>query len=297
MALASYRWLFIGLTCCGLVADQTSKYAVFRWLYQDGQWHEGHGNSYEVVPGWFKLIAQFEPSRAFSEGWRGWLQQWNAPVMPRVNHGALFGMGQSHQLRANAVFAAISAVAAGLVLVWGWQRSVAQDPWLSAALGLILAGTLGNFYDRLVFFGVRDFLYFYKIEWPVFNVADCCLVCGATLLFLHAFLSATSADTYPPSTSAPLTAATADTPAHTAHPKASLSVASAMALSSLSTVDSPVVLPSPNTDSTDEGVASKSTAGSAAGELTNASELTTTAGPSPAKTTDNVDRHNARPEA
>ena len=37
--------------------------------------------------------------------------------------------------------------------------------------------------------GVRDFLYFYKIEWPVFNVADCCLVCGAFLLLAQAFLA------------------------------------------------------------------------------------------------------------
>jgi signal peptidase II len=53
---------------------------------------------------------------------------------------------------------------------------------------LILAGTLGNLYDRLVFDGVRDFLHFYLIDWPVFNIADCCLVCGAFLLLAQAFL-------------------------------------------------------------------------------------------------------------
>jgi signal peptidase II len=50
-----------------------------------------------------------------------------------------------------------------------------------------LAGTLGNLYDRLVFGGVRDFLHFYWFQWPVFNVADCCLVCGAGLLLIQAF--------------------------------------------------------------------------------------------------------------
>ncbi len=55
------------------------------------------------------------------------------------------------------------------------------------ALGLILSGTLGNLFDRVVFNGGRDFLYFYWIEWPVFNVADCCLVCGAFLLLAQAF--------------------------------------------------------------------------------------------------------------
>lgn len=187
MGSSSFRWLFLSLTCLGLAADQASKYAVFRWLYGEGVWADGLGNSYDLVPGWFQFIAQFDPTEPFATDWREPLQRWNAPVMPRVNHGALFGMGQSHRERANLIFLAISGAAALVILVWGCQRSVASDRWLSAALGLILAGTLGNFYDRLVFGGVRDFLYFYKINWPVFNVADCCLVCGATLLFFHAF--------------------------------------------------------------------------------------------------------------
>ena len=40
----------------------------------------------------------------------------------------------------------------------------------------------------MVFNGVRDFLHWnYLFDWPVFNVADCCLVCGACLLLLQAF--------------------------------------------------------------------------------------------------------------
>jgi lipoprotein signal peptidase len=188
MASPTYRWLFLTLVCVGLAADQASKYAVFRWLYRDGVWMDGHGNSYDIVPGWFQLIAQYDPTEPFATDWREPLQRFNAAVMPRVNHGALFGMGQSHRERANMIFSLISGLAALVIIVWGWHRSVASDCWLSAALGLILAGTLGNFYDRLVFGGVRDFLYFYKINWPVFNVADCCLVCGASLLFFHAFV-------------------------------------------------------------------------------------------------------------
>ena len=47
------------------------------------------------------------------------------------------------------------------------------------ALGLILGGTLGNLYDRVVYDGVRDFIdwHYHDLEWPVFNIADCCLVC------------------------------------------------------------------------------------------------------------------------
>ena len=106
--------------------------------------------------------------------------------MPRVNHGALFGMGGDHKGTANGIFATVSAVAAVAILVWGMRRNTAREKWLMVALGLILGGTLGNFYDRVVFNGVRDFLYFYVIDWPVFNVADCCLVVGAGLLLVQA---------------------------------------------------------------------------------------------------------------
>ena len=182
----TYRWLLITLAVVGLAADQVTKYRVFRWLYQGGHLADGAGNSYDVVPGWFKLIAQFDPSAPLCDCGFDGLQTWSAPVMPRVNQGALFGMGGEHKGLANNVFAGVSLAAAVAILVWGMQRKTARERWLMAALGLILGGTIGNLYDRLVFNGVRDFLYFYAIEWPVFNVADCCLVCGAVMLVLHA---------------------------------------------------------------------------------------------------------------
>jgi signal peptidase II len=95
-------------------------------------------------------------------------------------------MGGEHKGRANGVFAVVSLIAAVAIVVWGMRRNTAREKWLMAALGLILGGTIGNLYDRLIFNGVRDFLYFYAIEWPVFNVADCCLVVGAGLLLVQA---------------------------------------------------------------------------------------------------------------
>lgn len=183
MAERTYRWLLITLAVVGLTADQASKYGVFRWLYNDGQFERVNGNEFEVVPGWFKLIAQFEPHNPTDDCP---CQSWSAPVMPHVNRGALFGLGGSEGSSANYFFAGVSVLAAVAILIWGTRPGPARERWLSAALGLILGGTIGNLYDRLVFGGVRDFLYFYKIEWPVFNIADCCLVVGAGLLLVQA---------------------------------------------------------------------------------------------------------------
>jgi signal peptidase II len=108
--------------------------------------------------------------------------------VPHVNQGALFGFLRDHKELANGGFAVISLLAAAAIIYWSTHRNTARDRWLCCALGLILAGTLGNFYDRIVFNGVRDFLHWnYRFDWPVFNIADCCLVCGACLLLLQAF--------------------------------------------------------------------------------------------------------------
>ena len=189
MADRTYRWLLVSLATFGLAADIASKYVVFRWLHKDGQFNDvSHiGNEYDVAPEWFKFIAQFDPNTPTSNTpWVNALQTWSAPDMPRVNHGALFGIGGAKKGLANGTFAAVSMAAAIAIVVWGTRPSTARERGLMAALGLILGGTVGNLYDRLVFGGVRDFLYFYKVEWPVFNIADCCLVVGAGLLLVQA---------------------------------------------------------------------------------------------------------------
>jgi signal peptidase II len=189
MAERSYRKLFWVLAVAGLVLDQATKYGVFRWLY-----HGGAGGQREVVPGAFHLVAGFT-----GEPGSGPLRTWGGEMLPHVNNGALFGMqlpawlidwlGGTSELWSNRFFAAISLAAAAAIAWWSSRPSARRELGLSAALGLILAGTLGNLFDRLVFGGVRDFLHahYQSFDWPVFNVADCCLVVGAFLLLAQAF--------------------------------------------------------------------------------------------------------------
>ena len=175
----------------GVVVDQATKYGVFKWLYPAVGETRGE---YQVVPGTFKLVAEFTGHSETAGGLRAWLRTVSGDMLPHVNHGALFGWkafldGEKYAWLPNLLFAAVSVLAAGAIIAWSLRKSTVRDFALCAALGLILAGTLGNLYDRIVFDGVRDFLYFYLIEWPVFNVADCCLVCGAFLLLIQAFCS------------------------------------------------------------------------------------------------------------
>ena len=105
------------------------------------------------------------------------------------NKGALWGflrtMPNSH-----LVFAALSIVAAAAICWWLFVRGAAADWRLTIALGLIMAGALGNCYDRLVLGHVRDFVHLHVdsvgFDCAIFNFADNMLVAGAILLMLLA---------------------------------------------------------------------------------------------------------------
>jgi len=113
-----------------------------------------------------------------------------------VNHGAVFGIGQNQR----GVFVAftIGAVLAAL-WVFGWWTH-ARSHLAHVGIGLVLAGGIGNLYDRLVYGAVRDFLHMlprwqlpFGLRWPggndevfpwVFNIADVQLLAGMGLLLL-----------------------------------------------------------------------------------------------------------------
>jgi signal peptidase II len=90
------------------------------------------------------------------------------------NSGAAFGLVPAGA----GVFLVASVVVSIALVVY-----VARTPiglWGGAVLGLILGGTIGNGFDRLVYGFVTDFVNVHF--WPVFNVADSAISIGVVLL-------------------------------------------------------------------------------------------------------------------
>jgi signal peptidase II len=127
-----------------------------------------------------------------------WLIDGLAGFQTSLNEGALFGIGQGNVW----LFATFSVIAAIAILYWMFVAGAARDRLLTVALACIMAGVLGNLYDRLGLwwtpefagharYAVRDFilLQWRGWVWPNFNIADSLLVCGAGCLILHAWLT------------------------------------------------------------------------------------------------------------
>jgi lipoprotein signal peptidase len=187
----SFRWLFWTLVVVGLCLDQGTKYGMFAWL-QPANDNDGRMHQAEVVADVFYFTTKYTYQSAADDTWRSPLRTISSDLLPEVNHGALWGIGGRDENGSdfNHIFALISVVAAVAIVLWSFRRATAQDRWLCMALGLILAGTLGNLYDRVVFHGVRDFLdWIYLFRFATFNIADSCLVCGASLLLLQALFA------------------------------------------------------------------------------------------------------------
>ncbi len=110
-----------------------------------------------------------------------------------LNRGAVFGIAPGQRW----LFVSVSIIALGF-LTWLFAASRRQ-PVYQFILGLLLAGVLGNLYDRITFGYVRDMIHALPgWHWPagvfgggevfpyVFNVADMFLCTGVGLMLVHA---------------------------------------------------------------------------------------------------------------
>ena len=105
------------------------------------------------------------------------------------NSGALWGMGRSMP-HSSLFFAGLSILAAFGIVYWLFIHKAEADWRMTTALALIMAGALGNCYDRLMLGHVRDFVHFHvdpiNFDCAIFNFADNMLVLGAVILMILA---------------------------------------------------------------------------------------------------------------
>lgn len=93
------------------------------------------------------------------------------------NQGAAFGILQNQKI----VFLILTPIIIAFLFFY-IKKHYKDNFWGNLSLGLIAGGAIGNYIDRIRLTYVIDFLDF-KI-WPVFNIADSCVVIGATILCL-----------------------------------------------------------------------------------------------------------------
>ena len=145
---------YVGTCALGLTLDLVTKVWAFRALDLGGE-------GYPFIPGWL----HFETT---------------------INHGAVFGLGQGQRwLFVGVSFAAI------VFLSWLFATSERRQYGYHLLLGMLLAGVLGNLYDRIMFGHVRDMIHALP-RWPklfpyIFNVADSLLCTGVFLMIVYSF--------------------------------------------------------------------------------------------------------------
>jgi signal peptidase II len=105
------------------------------------------------------------------------------PITLAFNRGAAFGLSIGNDPR--WFFIPITLLAIGFLGVV-WLQSRRDDYLRITAVSLVLGGAIGNLYDRVRWSeGVVDFIGPIDLgfmHWPIFNVADMGITCGAILL-------------------------------------------------------------------------------------------------------------------
>ena len=105
------------------------------------------------------------------------------PLTLAYNRGAAFGISLGDDSRWFFIPITILALILLLVLL----KQAARRDWLRlVSISMVVAGALGNLYDRVRWDrGVVDFIGPIDLgimDWPIFNVADMSITCGAVLL-------------------------------------------------------------------------------------------------------------------
>lgn len=91
------------------------------------------------------------------------------------NHGVAFGMLQGKQF----LILLVSMICMAAILFMMLKMPKGRNfTILHIIFSCIIAGGIGNMIDRFAYGYVVDFISFVLINYPIFNVADCYVVCG-----------------------------------------------------------------------------------------------------------------------
>lgn len=112
------------------------------------------------------------------------------PFIPHIlqltyyqNTGAAFSIFEQHTW----ILTLISAAASVLLIVLLAKRTF-NHPFAMVSLALVLAGAVGNLIDRLFLGYVTDMFQTLFMNFPIFNVADICIVCGGIAFCVYFLL-------------------------------------------------------------------------------------------------------------
>jgi len=98
------------------------------------------------------------------------------------NRGISWGIFNTEN---SIVFVLVSLIvtAITLFLVWMTWEKIKSNQLVIGEI-LVISGSISNIIDRIVYHGVVDFIVIdYKgWSWPAFNIADSCIVIGATIM-------------------------------------------------------------------------------------------------------------------
>ncbi len=115
-------------------------------------------------------------------------------VFPGLNWLLAFNSGSAFSFLAHSgawhvwFFLIFSLLMSALIIIWMARLDTTHPTLERLAFSFILAGALGNCFDRIRFGYVIDFidLYIGDYHWPVFNLADSAICIGVGLLVIEA---------------------------------------------------------------------------------------------------------------
>ena len=99
-----------------------------------------------------------------------------------LNTGVAFSMFEGN----SSVFIVITSIASVALIYLILSKKFLYKMRYKVCLGLILGGTIGNLIDRIIFKGVRDFIYLKFLNFAIFNIADAVIV--VSVIFFCVFM-------------------------------------------------------------------------------------------------------------